>query len=158
MKRSPLLLAGLLLLAACSKSPGDAAHKVASFTELPINELMAHVVDPAAEAFWSGSGSEITQNGEVDRAPTTEEGWKHLEDGAAGVVEAGNLLQLAGRPREPHNKWNAHARTLSALGVQAKDAAEAHDRAAMLEIGIKLDQECDACHADFRPIATGPTS
>lgn len=146
MKRLTAVLAACLITG-CT-SPADRA---TTYTALPIKELMAHVVDPAAQAFWTGAGYELTPAGERDLSPTTEAGWKHVEDGAAGLIEAGNLLKLPGRPRPPTAKWTAHADALTALGVAGKAAAEAHDEARLLEIGTRVDDACDACHRDFRP-------
>lgn len=146
MKR---LIAAAGACALCACSPGK--DKASDYAQLPMPELMAHVVEPSARAFWSGSGVELTHAGLRDLTPTTDEGWKHVEDGAAGLIESGNLLKLPGRGRDPQAKWRAYADDLTRLGQEAKAAAEAKEGARLLDIGSRIDTACDACHAQFRP-------
>lgn len=132
-----------LLLAGCQPKAEQ------QYTGLDMQELMAHVVDPAADAFWAGSGYEITEAGERDLSPTTDEGWKVVEDGAATVAEAANLLILPGRPREPADEWTKYAKAMQARALEAKAAAERKDKQAVFETGAALYQSCVACHEKF---------
>jgi hypothetical protein len=152
------------LLAACSpqkkadpaQAPGQtaAAAGAAKFnTDLPMDEFMGHVVDPAAFAYWGGSGSEETAKGTKDLSPTTEEGWEKLENAAATLAEAGNMMQLPGRARQlpgvPDSDWYKHAQELTRLAVAAKAAAGQHDKAAVFKAGADLYGECTACHEEY---------
>ncbi|MCR5881164.1 hypothetical protein [Phenylobacterium sp. J367] len=139
------VLACLIALGACSPKAEPPAYN----TDQDIAELMIHVVDPAAFAFWRGSGTEVTEEGERDLSPTTPEGWKVVEDGASTVAEAGNLLMLPARVREPAADWNRHARDMTARALEAKDAAMRMDKQAAFDTGAKLYQTCVACHAQF---------
>ncbi len=136
--------AAALLLGACQPKAQEP-----QFSGLDMQELMVHVVDPAAFAFWRGSGYDITEDGERDLSPTTEEGWKVVEDGAATVAEAGNLLMLPGRAREPAAEWNKYARLMTERALEAKAAAEAKDKQALFDTGGRLYQACVACHEKF---------
>lgn len=144
MRFAPIL-ACALTLAACSPQKPAATYN----TDLDMVELMAHVVDPAAFAFWRGSGSEITEQGEKDLSPTTEEGWKVVEDGAATVAEAGNLLMLPGRARAPEKQWNEYAALMTKRALEAKAAAEAKDKQAVFDTGGRLYEVCTACHQKY---------
>lgn len=154
MKRLITLAACAALLTACSPQK-PAATKTAAAGEakynydLPMAEMMGHVVDPAAWTYWRGSGTEVTAKGERDLSPTTEEGWTQLENGAATLIEAGNLLQLPGRVREPVADWNRYAQQLTARGVEAKAAAEKHDKAGVYAKGAEVYEVCTACHKQF---------
>jgi hypothetical protein len=117
--------------------------------DLPMDELMGHVVDPASFVYWSGSGTEETAKGTRSLAPTTEEGWERLENGAAVLIEAGNLLQLPGRPRAPIADWDRYAQQLTATAVQAKAAAEKHDEKGVYDVGARIYQVCTACHEEY---------
>jgi hypothetical protein len=143
------------LLCACSK-PGASSNTTASQTvqpkyntNLPTDELMAHVIDPASFVYWKGAGTEETAKGAKDLAPTTEEGWEALESGAATLIEAGNLLQLPGRPRAPEKDWDAFAQQLTDLAIPAKAAAEKHDAKGVYDYGAKIYQVCTACHEEY---------
>ena len=142
------------LIAACSPQKPAAGRAAAAGqprfdTSLAMNEFMGHVVDPAAFAYWRGSGTEITSKGEKDLSPTTEEGWESLESAAAALIEAGNALQLPGRARPPEADWYRHAQTLTARAVVAKAAAEKHDKQAVFKAGADLYEECTACHQEY---------
>jgi hypothetical protein len=114
-----------------------------------MDEVMGHVVDSAAFQYWHGSGTEITAKGEKDLSPTTDEGWEQLENAAATLIEAGNMLQLPARVRAPEADWYKHAQELTARAVVAKAAAEKHDKEAVFKAGASLYEECTACHEEY---------
>lgn len=154
MKVSSIALAtalcGLALLAACSKPAPDPAKSTVRFdSSLDMAELMGHVIDPAAFGFWKGSGTEETAGGSRELAPTTDEGWEALESSAAVLIEAGNILQLPARGRDPVDHWNKYAQDLTARAVEAKAAAFKHDKKAVFETGAKVYEVCTACHQEF---------
>lgn len=140
------------LLTACSPggSGGAKGLEGAKFnTDLPMSEYMGHFIDPAAFMYWKGSGYELTEAGERDLSPTTDEGWDVLVTGATMLIEAGNTLQLPGRVRAPEADWNKYAQMLSERAVIARAAAEKHDKQAVFEEGAKLYEVCVACHEQF---------
>lgn len=143
----------LLALAACSPRTPNASPSAAPgyTTAIPLNEVMAHVIEPAAFQFWDGSGTIYDEHGARDRSPTTEAGWKVVENGAATVVEASNGLLLPGRPRAPEAEWTRYAQNLAKVALKAKVAAEAKDKEAVFNAGIELDYACEACHKKFLP-------
>ena len=150
MRRS-LAFAAVMTLVACSKPSPPPPPAAAFHTEIPVKELMAHVMEPAAFEFWNGSGWESTRAGMRDRTPTTEVGWATVENGAATVVETSNSLLLPGRPRPPAAQWSRYARSLGDVALRAKAAAERHDKQAIWDIGIELDHACEACHKQYLP-------
>lgn len=165
MNRLLPLIVCAAALAACSPqkkaAPAAAAPAVPKYNvNLPMDELMGHVVDPAAFAYWKGSGTEETAKGTRSLAPTTEEGWEALESGAAALIEAGNLLQMPGRPRAPEADWNRFAQQLTDTAIAAKAAAEKHDEKGVFDLGGKIYEICTACHEEYviqpQLKATGP--
>jgi len=137
-----------IFLTACSpKAPALVAYN----TAIPLNEVMAHVIEPAAFQFWDGSGTIFDEHGVRDRSPTTEAGWKVVENGAATVVEASNGLLLPGRTRAPESEWTRYAQELGKVALKAKAAAEAKDKDAVFNVGMELDDACEACHKKFLP-------
>jgi hypothetical protein len=131
------------------KAEATAAAQPKYNTSLPMDELMAHVVDPASFVYWKGAGTEETAKGTRSLAPTTEEGWEALESAAATLIEAGNMLQLPTRPRAPEADWNGFAQQLTNLAIPAKAAAEKHDEKAVYDLGAKIYQVCTACHEEY---------
>lgn len=150
----------ILILAACvataalggcgqQASGGKASSAPAYNTDLPMAELMGHVVDPAAWIYWRGSGTEETMEGTKDLSPTTEEGWEQLETGAATLIEAGNLLQMPGRVRAPEADWNKYAQQLTERAIAAKAAAAKHDKKGVFDEGGRVYEVCTSCHRQF---------
>ncbi len=138
-------------LTGCSRPPATAARapEATPYTvRLDMKELMGHVVDPGAWAFWRASGTVTTQTGETSLTPTTEAGWESAESGAAQIAEAGNLLLLPGRKRDDGD-WVRFATTLSRQGLEAKAAVEARDTHRMFETGAAIYQTCTGCHARY---------
>jgi len=138
MKRL-VALASLLVLAACSGPGGSGAPAGVKFdTTLPMSEFMAHVVDPAAQAYWKGAGIELTEAGETDLSPKDEEGWEALVTAASTVAEAGNALQLPDRARPPEAEWNRLAQEMTARAFDARKAADARDKHAVFDTRGRL--------------------
>ena len=151
--KSVLLVAafgGLALVTGCAKTTPETPKSSVRFdTSLAMTEFMGHVVDPAAFGFWKGSGTEETAGGTRELAPTTDEGWEALETAAAVLIEAGNLLQLPGRPRDPQDHWNKYAQDLTARAIEGKAAAFKHDKQGVYETGAKIYEVCTACHEEY---------
>lgn len=143
-------LAAMLALGSCSK-PAPKPPVRAFDTTLALSEVMAHVVQPAAMRFWGGTGTLYDKTGLHDLTPTTEEGWKTVEDGAAGVIEASNLLTIPARALPPQAEWYRHVDALNKIGKEALAAADRKDKAAMAEVGSRMDVVCDECHERFMP-------
>jgi hypothetical protein len=127
-----------------AQAPAAPAYNVT----LSMKEVMGHVVDPGAWAFWRASGTVTSETGEQSLTPTTEQGWESAESGAAQIAESGNLLLLPGRKRDDGD-WATYARTLSRQGLEAKAAVEARDTRKMFESGAAIYQTCTGCHAKY---------
>jgi hypothetical protein len=166
MRLIVLLSASLLtaaMLDACTRAkPAEAAAAAPNPVEPPYNadidvdEVMVHVMDPAARAFWAGWGEVYDRTGRHDVSASTDEEWKKVEDGAAMVVLATNTLMLPTYRRKPEAEWNRWVKEVAELAIQGKAAADKRDLAAIESVGGKLDEACDACHKAFRP--TGASS
>lgn len=139
------MLGACAVLAGCGKPAAPAAEP--KYAYLDMKELMGHVMDTGAWAFWHASGTVVSKDGEKSLAPTTEEGWEAAESGAAIVMQTGNLLQLPGYSRGP--EFNAFAQDLIVKGKAAKDAAEKKDAQAMYTTGAAMYQVCVDCHAKY---------
>jgi hypothetical protein len=135
-----VLLAGL---AAC-QGKEETPYQV----ELPMKELMGHVIDPAAWQFWNYTGWVDDETGSHSRIPTTEEGWLDAETGAVTVAEASNLLLLPGRNQEDAD-WAKFAKQLYDASMEARQATIDKDEQAMFDTGGKMYEACVACHAKF---------
>ncbi len=67
---------------------------------LPTLEYMRQVINPHANAYWAAEGSlNDDDTSKVDGAPTDDDSWNDQVSRAATLMEAGNGLFTAGRPR-----------------------------------------------------------
>lgn len=147
MRKTGLALAGAVFLFGCSPGGGDADFN----TDMDVLEIMIHVIDPAARAFWDGWGFTFDEEGLHDVSASTDEEWKRVEDGAATVVTGMNVIMLPAHQRAPAADWNSYAREVAALAMEGKDAAEAQNLEVMEELGQRLNEACRACHEAFVP-------
>src|SRR5579862_6632839 len=105
----------LSLLLACQPKPASLAKY--NTDALDLKAFMANVVDPNSDALWAASGTEETAAGMKDNTPTTEAGWEAMRSQAAVLIEAGNMLQLPGRPRAPEADFYKYAQQLTAQAI-----------------------------------------
>ena len=138
----------LALLLACQPKPPANPAKY-NIEALDVKAFMANVVDPNADAIWAASGSEETATGVKENTPTTDAGWDAMRSQAAVLIEAGNALQLPGRPRAPEGDFYKYAQQLTAQAVLVKAAVDKRDKEAIYTEGAKLYQVCTACHAEY---------
>ena len=162
MKLSSVLTVCALAGCGCSRSePVAAATQPAQppyNTEIDVDEVMVHVMDPAARAFWAGWGEVYDSTGLHDVSAKTDEDWKKVEDGATMVVLATNTLMLPQYQRKPGDVWNKWAKQVADLALEGRIAADQQDKSAMETIGGKLDVACDDCHKAFRPEKKDPAA
>ena len=137
-----------LLLASCTPKPAPSLAKY-NTEALDLKAFMANVVDPNSDALWAASGTVETATGVKDNTPTTEAGWEAMRSQAAVLIEAGNALQLPGRPRAPEADFYKYAQQLTAQAVVLKAAVDKRDKDAIYTEGAKLYLVCVACHAEY---------
>ena len=118
---------------------------------LGVKDVMRHIVNPAAEAFWARSGEVDDEKGAKDRTPVDDENWKVSLDSAAQLVEAGNLLQMEGRARDPNGPWMKYAIQLTNAGLSAMSAVQAKNHDKTFEAGSAIYDSCFACHGRYIP-------
>ena len=80
---------GALILSACGGAPAPPPYRPVA----DVKQLMASVVEPAAEVYWDAVGTIIDANGITEIEPTTTEEWDAVRNAAYVVAESGNLLK-----------------------------------------------------------------
>ena len=120
---------------------------------LGTKDVMRHIVNPAAEAYWARSGVVDDAEGAKDRTPTAADAanWVVMLDSAAQLVEAGNLLQMEGRARDPNSPWMKYAVQLTNAGLTAMAATQAKDHDKSFDAGSAIYDACFACHGRYIP-------
>lgn len=165
------------LLSACIRAPEPAPAPAQSAFKLAasIQDLMASIVDPSADALWESVSSETTAKGIEEHQPHTDAEWQSVRNDAVTLQEAGDLLTIpgravthAGKKTEDHHVagvsnpdqvkaaidasrpgFNAAARALQDAAAEAIVAVDAKDPVRLLAAGGKIDQACERCHSVY---------
>ena len=104
-------LAIVALVAGLAACGGEPVKQMPYQPTASIHDFMYWVLEPAADGIWDSAGFILTEAGEQDPQPTTQEGWDHVRNSATLVAEAGNLLMLPGY-RADDADWNPDWRLL----------------------------------------------
>jgi len=176
MKRLPA--PALLLLASFAANAGGSPAAASPERQTPvatIQDLMAALVDPAADALWAAVSSTTTAAGTEEKQPRTDAEWLAVRREALVLIESGNLLLVPGRRvADPGRKTEdadipgietpahiqraiaadparfvASVRGLRAAGLAALSAVDARDPVALTAAGGQLDAACEACHLHY---------
>src|SRR4029450_3144726 len=132
-----------LALAACSSAPPPPFQPVAD-----VKQLMASVVDPAADVYWGAGGAVVAEKGITEITPTTTEEWDAARNAAIIVAETGNLLMMSSRAKDG-GEWMKQARALVDGGQKAIRAAESHNRNTVFDTGAEMYDVCTSCHVKY---------
>lgn len=175
LPRRALGAALLVAAIACDAAPPDGATEavVRYRSAATIEEVMRHMVDPAADAVWESVVTEVTAEGVVERVPETDEDWAALRGHALVLVESTNLLLVPGRAvaapgsrselpgvdlepeqieallAEDRPAWDLFVEGLRQSGLTVLDAVDRRDVDALLVAGDGLDLACENCHIRF---------
>ena len=137
-------LAGAVTVAACA--PDSRGPPFAETAD--VQQLMASVVEPAAEVYWDAVGWIIDERGEEFIRPTTPEEWEAVRNAAVLLGEAGDLLMMESRA-QGRADWIAMSRALTEVSLRAVDAAEREEPQAVFDMGAEVYFTCTACHGVY---------
>jgi len=176
LSQAILALSTVLSISSCTRAPQQASAALPPFTPAAsIQDLMASIVDPSADALWESVSTETTAKGIEEKHPRTDAEWLAVRHNAIALQEAGNLLMIEGRavthggkvtedahvaginsPQEvqraidaSRSQFNANARALQDAATEALAAIDARSPAKLLVAGAKLDQACERCHSVY---------
>jgi hypothetical protein len=178
-----LAFATLTLAAGCSKrettaeakAPPPATSESHMKPVTGIQDIMATMIDPAADHLWESVATVANEKGVEEKRPKTDEDWKTVRSQAVILAEAANLLMVEGRPvakegaiLEDHGvpgnltaaeseqaiaadraTFIGFAEALREVGVKMLTAADRKDSQALFDAGYPLDEVCEACHLQF---------
>ena len=135
----------LFLIAICASCAEQEAQQVLPKATGSTYQMMTSYLEPAADQIWGSAGLIITEDGEVDLRPTTEEGWLNVINAATVVAEGGNLLLINGYSANEAD-WAAYSKGLTLAALKARQAAESQDADALFDAGGEIYNVCRACH------------
>jgi hypothetical protein len=140
-----------------------------------VKELMADLVDPAADQVFNAVSTTIGTHGIVEVEPRTDEDWARVRSGALTLAEGASLLMIP-RPIAPPDDrpaapdpgnaelppdqiramiladpvlWNAKIAALRNINLTILDVVQRRNVSELTEAGAILDQACETCHLEF---------
>ena len=155
------------LVAGSSKATGD--RQVYS----SIKDLMESIIDPSADSLWGAVGTVVDNEGVHEVFPKTQEEWLDVRRAAVRMIEAANLLMMPGREAAPagtkseapgvelepaqitalmkkkRKSFDAFAKALQGLGLEALRASDAKNAVLLMDIGARMEDVCEGCHKAF---------
>jgi hypothetical protein len=158
---SASVLAGaMLILAACnngSPAPAASAPSAAAAdsdarpynTKLEVKQVMAHGVDPIADALWEKQGWVIDAAGEHELFPTTDADWTAQAYASVALSELGNALMLPGRGASDEKRWQEYAAALNKMALRQSEMALKKDKQAFFDAGGQVYEVCKDCHQKY---------
>jgi hypothetical protein len=120
---------------------GAAAAQAPTFQPVgSVRQLMLGIVAPTSDVIFK-----VPNN-----APKNDQEWTTVQNSALILAETGNLLMLPGRAKD-RGEWMKNAKALVDAGSAAFKAANAKNANALSDIGDKIDETCESCHAKYLP-------
>jgi hypothetical protein len=140
---------------------------------LSVRELMESIIDPSADTLWNAVGTVVDNEGIHEMFPKTQEEWQEPRRAAVRIIEGSNLLIMSGREaappgarseapgaeleppqitaliKEKRTSFDAFARALQGVGMEALGAIDAKDTSLLLEVGARMESVCEGCHQTF---------
>jgi hypothetical protein len=140
-----------------------------------VQDVMASMIDPAADFLWESVSTTVTRNATVEKQPRTDAEWAEVRRQAIILTEGANLIMMDGRHvvkegsrLEDHGtpgnltaeesekaiaanraSFIAFAQALRDVGVSMLAAADARNPQGITDAGDTLDQVCEGCHLEF---------
>ena len=143
MQRLLCAVAGVVVLELLSRAFPGAVIVVAD-----VKQLMASVVEPAADVYWDAVGTIIDEKGTIEIEPQSVEEWDAVRNAAYVVAESGNLLMMPSRAKDA-GEWMTLSQQLIETGQRAIKAAEARNKTAVFDVGAEVYDVCTNCHAKY---------
>jgi len=138
-----------------------------------VKDIMESIIDPSADVLWRAVGTIMDKEGVQELLPKTQEDWLEQRRAAVRIIEGGNLLMMRGREAAPagtkseapgvelepaeiaalikkkRKSFDAFAKALQAIGLEALRASEAKNPDLLVEIGGRMEDVCESCHKTF---------
>jgi hypothetical protein len=138
-----------------------------------IKDVMESIIDPSADVLWGAAGAIVDKQGIQDLSPKTPEEWLNVRHAAVRIIEGANLLMMPGRQAAPagtksdapgvelepaeiaalinkeRKSFDAFAKALQDLGLEALRTSEAQNVPLLEDIGGRMENVCESCHQTF---------
>ena len=158
-----------LAITGCSKQKSEPDYKATS----TVREVMESMIVPSSDFLFNAVSSSVTPKGVEEKSPKTDEEWADVRHNAITLMEASDLIVLAGRhvaapgqkainppvqlsPDEiealiakDRSSWVRMTHNLHDSILPALKAIDARDPMALSDSTIAIDMACESCHLKF---------
>jgi hypothetical protein len=142
-----------LALANCQEAAPEpeAAAQTAGISQLPLstNAAMVGLIDHSADYIWA------VGNGDM---PRDDHDWDLVRGGVYSMILGGAVIKVPGTGENDaqwvaNENWQQWSDDLTAIANEALPLVEAKstDQEAWSALGDRLVENCEACHAAFKP-------
>jgi len=138
----------IVALAACAACGGPPPTPFKAVVD--VKQMMAGIVDPAADVVWESVATIFTKEGVEERRPRTKQEWEHVRNNAMVLAEAGNLLMISPRAKDG-DEWMKRSQELIDSATVALRATEGQNVEQLLNVGGVIDEACESCHKKYWP-------
>jgi hypothetical protein len=111
-------------------------------------EIMARMVDPAANFIWKSVSTTITSQGTEEKIPQNESEWIELRSAANLLAEGGRLLKKDPQ-REGDKDWLKWSQAIVDSATLTLEAIESKNANQVLEAGGAIYDTCVGCHGGY---------
>lgn len=141
---------GFLLASARVAQPAPPPVEAPATTPVAtIKQIMQGITMPAANVVFQSVSTTISYRGIEEKRPTNDEEWQVVGNGAAALIETGNLLMLGSRLIDKED-WIKMARGLMDAATVALKATEEKNVEKLLDSGEAINEACDTCHQKYQ--------
>jgi hypothetical protein len=147
-----LFICGIAFVVAAGRAARSAPAAVEVAVTTPVasvRQIMNGIVQPAARTVFGAVGTIVSTSGTEEIAPRTAQEWEVVADGAAALVEAGNLLLMGNRVVDKGD-WIKMSQAMITAGRKALKAAQARSAEDVLAVGEDIYVSCDNCHRRYQ--------
>ncbi len=123
--------------------------------ETEASEIMATIVDPAANFIWRSVSTIVTADGVEEKFPRNDEEWNDLRRAAALLAEGGSLLKND-RRRAGDSDWVKWSQAIVDAANITLKAVNAENADQVLEAGGEIYNTCVGCHGGYWRMTTTP--
>ena len=114
-----------------------------------VRQLMNGVINPTSKAVFTAVSTTYSAKGVEETFPRTDEEWNALQDSAAMLAEAGNLL-MSGNRAVDKKDWMRLSQALTDTATVALKAAQAKDKQGVFDSGEGIYNACNECHQKYQ--------
>ena len=118
-----------------------------------VREIMATMVDPAANFIWQSVSTIVTDKGVEEKFPRDDGEWTELRQAATLLAEGGSLL-TKDRQRAGDSEWLKWSQAIVDAANTTLKAVESKNADRVLEVGDEIYNTCVGCHGGYWRMTT----